>query len=94
MRNLVWSNTFVRACKRVAKRKPGFQTKIERSLALLTEDPYHPSLHSHKLKGELAGVWACTVDFNHRILYEFVNNPESGVEEIYLLTIGTHEEVY
>jgi mRNA-degrading endonuclease YafQ of YafQ-DinJ toxin-antitoxin module len=51
-------------------------------------------LRSHKLKGELEGVWACAVSYEHRILFEFVQNPETGEEEILLLTIGTHEEVY
>jgi len=51
-------------------------------------------LHSHKLKGELAGAWACTVDYDNRILFEFVENPQPGDEEILLLTMGTHDEVY
>jgi mRNA-degrading endonuclease YafQ of YafQ-DinJ toxin-antitoxin module len=51
-------------------------------------------LHSHKLKGELAGAWACTVDYDKRILFEFSQKPESGEEEILLLTMGTHDEVY
>jgi mRNA-degrading endonuclease YafQ of YafQ-DinJ toxin-antitoxin module len=68
--------------------------RIERTLKQLAEDPFHPTLHSHKLKGELAGAWACTVDYDNRVLFEFVRNPESGEEEILLLTIGTHDEVY
>ena len=32
--------------------------------------------------------------YDNRILFEFVQNPESGEEEILLLTMGTHEEVY
>jgi mRNA-degrading endonuclease YafQ of YafQ-DinJ toxin-antitoxin module len=46
------------------------------------------------LKGELSGVWACTVDYDNRILFEFVKNPDAGNEEILLLTLGTHDEVY
>jgi len=51
-------------------------------------------LRTHRLKGELAGVWACTVDYRNRLLFEIVRNPSSGAEEILLLTMGTHEEVY
>jgi mRNA-degrading endonuclease YafQ of YafQ-DinJ toxin-antitoxin module len=68
--------------------------RVERTLKQLAEDPFHPTLHSHKLKGELAGAWACTVDYDNRVLFEFVRNPESGEEEILLLTMGTHDEVY
>ncbi len=34
------------------------------------------------------------VDYDNRILFEFVQNSESGEEEIHLLTMGTHNEVY
>jgi mRNA-degrading endonuclease YafQ of YafQ-DinJ toxin-antitoxin module len=60
----------------------------------LAEDPFYPTSRSHKLKGELAGAWACIVDYDNRILFEFVTNSESGEEEILLLTMGTNDEVY
>ncbi|MEW6447646.1 MAG: type II toxin-antitoxin system mRNA interferase toxin, RelE/StbE family [Bacillota bacterium] len=94
MRTLVWSPTFLRAFKRTVRRQPELRTRVEQTLKQLAEDPFHPALHSHKLKGELAGTWACTVDYNNRILFELVRNPESGEEEILLLTMGTHDEVY
>jgi addiction module RelE/StbE family toxin len=94
VKTLVWSSAFVRAFKRAVRRQPNLQARVERTLKQLAEDPFHPSLHSHKLKGELAGAWACTVDYDNRILFEFVRNPESGEEEILLLTMGTHDEVY
>ena len=94
MRRLVWSAAFVRAFKRAVRRRAELRAKVEGTLQQLAEDPFHPTLHSHKLKGELAGAWACTVDYDNRILFEFVQNPESGEEEIFLLTMGTHDEVY
>jgi mRNA-degrading endonuclease YafQ of YafQ-DinJ toxin-antitoxin module len=53
-----------------------------------------PSLQTHKLKGQLAGSWACTVEYDCRIVFDFVENPESGDEEILWLDIGSHDEVY
>lgn len=94
MRTLVWSGAFVRAFRRVARRQPQLRARVERTLQQLAEDPFNPVLHSHKLKGELAGTWACTVDYTYRILFELVRNPESGEEEVLLLTMGTHDEVY
>lgn len=84
----------MRAFKRAVRRQPGLQERVEGTLQQLAEDPFHPTLHSHKLKGELAGAWACTVDYDNRVLFEFVLNAESGEEEILLLTMGTHDEVY
>jgi addiction module RelE/StbE family toxin len=94
VKTLVWSSSFTRAFRRASRRQPGLRARAEHTLRQLATDPFHPSLHSHKLKGELAGVWACTVDYDNRILFEFVQNPESGEEEIHLLTMGTHDEVY
>lgn len=94
MNTLVWSAAFVRAFKRSTKRDPTLKGRVEQALRQLAEDPFHPTLHSHKLKGELAGVWACTVDYDNRILFELTANPETDEEEIYLLTMGTHDEVY
>ena len=94
MKTLVWSPAFLRAFKRVSKRQPGLRKKVESTLLRLSEDPFQPALHTHKLKGELEGVWACSVDYSKRILFEFLQNPESGEEELLLLTIGTHDEVY
>ncbi|WP_447974927.1 type II toxin-antitoxin system RelE/ParE family toxin [Nitrospira sp. Kam-Ns4a] len=82
MRSLIWSAAFVRAFKRAVHRQPDLRTRVERTLQQLAEDPFHPTLRSHKLKGELAGTWACTVDYDNRILFDFVQNPESGEEEI------------
>ena len=94
MKTLVWSAGFERACKRVVRRRPELRARVQSTLERLAENPFHPMLRSHKLKGELAGAWACTVDYDNRILFEFVYNPKSGEEEILLLTMGTHDEVY
>jgi addiction module RelE/StbE family toxin len=94
MKTLVWSNTFVRALKRLVRTRPDIQKKVERTLQVLAEDSFHPSLRSHKLKGDLEGVWARSVDFDNRILFEFVRNQVTGEEEIFLLTVGSHDEVY
>ncbi len=91
---LVWSSTFTRKLKRKLKRNPALRAEVEQILHQLTQDPFDPSLKSHKLKGELSGLWACSVQYDLRILFEFVYNDETGQKEIYLLTVGGHNEVY
>lgn len=49
-------------------------------------------LHTHKLKGDLAGSWACIVDFEYRIVFEFINDPETEEDMLLLEAVGTHEE--
>lgn len=60
----------------------------------LSESPYAAELKTHKLKGEFEGSWACSVEYDMRIVFEFVQNPQTGAEEILLIDIGTHDEVY
>ena len=94
MRTLVWSTAFSRAFKRLLRRRSELRERLERVFQLLAEDPFNRELCTHKLKGELSGVWACTVNYDYRILFDFVRNPESDEEEIFLLALGTHDEVY
>ncbi len=67
---------------------------VERTLDRLANDPFQQTLRSHKLRGELDGVWSCTIEYDLRLLFEFVVNPDTGEEEIHLLALGTHDEVY
>jgi len=84
----------VQALKRKTRGQPDLRERIGQTLRQLSEDPFHPSLRTHKLTGQLSGTWACSVSYDIRILFEFVQNPESDEEEILLLAVGTHDEVY
>jgi mRNA-degrading endonuclease YafQ of YafQ-DinJ toxin-antitoxin module len=67
---------------------------IAKTLQQLTDDVYHPSLKTHKLKGDLNGVWSCSIDYNYRILFKFLPASDGNGEEIFLLTLGNHDDVY
>ncbi|MFB2922477.1 MULTISPECIES: type II toxin-antitoxin system YafQ family toxin [Aerosakkonema] len=94
MKNLVWSSAFIRAFKRLVRQNPQLRSAIEQTLQQLAEDPFNPSLRSHKLKGDLSDRWSCSIDYSNRILFKFVTNPDSNEEEILLLTLGSHDDVY
>jgi addiction module RelE/StbE family toxin len=94
MRSLVWASTFVRAFKRIVKKHPTLQQDIEETLQLLQQNPFAPQLATHKLKGKLAGSWACTVSYDLRIVFDFVKSESQQEDDILLLEIGTHDEVY
>jgi addiction module RelE/StbE family toxin len=91
---LVWSPGFTRNLKRLQRQSPNLKPVIAQTLDQLEQDPFHPSLHTHKLKGSLADRYACLVSYSDRIVFRFVQNPESGEDEIFLLAIGSHDEVY
>jgi mRNA-degrading endonuclease YafQ of YafQ-DinJ toxin-antitoxin module len=91
-RVLLRSTAFVRAARKLLKKHPEVAPALEATLAALAEDAFQASLKTHKLKGELAGSWACSVAYDLRIVFEFVQH--EGAEAILLQTVGTHDEVY
>jgi len=94
MRTLIWSKTFIRAFKRTTKKHPGLQKDIEGILQLLVNDPFDPQLEIHKLKGKLLGSWACSAGYDLRIIFDFVRSSDQKEDDIFLIEIGTHDEVY
>jgi addiction module RelE/StbE family toxin len=94
MRMLIWGKTFVRAFKRTIKKHPNLRVDIEETLKMLAEDPFAPQLETHKLKGKLSGSWACSAGYDLRIIFDFVKSPRQQEDDIFLLEIGTHDEVY
>ncbi|MGK7946263.1 MAG: type II toxin-antitoxin system YafQ family toxin [Microcystaceae cyanobacterium] len=94
MRELVWTANFTRQLKRLVRQNPQIKKTVEQTLERLTNDPFDPSLKTHKLKGQLANKWSCSIDYSNRIVFQFMDNPERKTEEIVLLAIGSHDAVY
>ena len=94
MRNLIWGKTFIRAYKRTVGKHPELEDSIVETLHALVEDPFHPSLETHKLRGKLAGSWACSAGYDLRIVFDLCSPGRGGGKDILLIDIGTHDEVY
>ena len=92
--NLITSSAFKRALKATVRKHPQLKERIAEKLELLESDPFNPIFRTHKLKGDLEGTWSCSVDYDCRIVFEFASNEDPGEEEILLITIGSHDEVY
>ena len=87
MRMLIWSNTFLRAFKRLMRKQPNLRKEVEGALRLLVQDPFDPQLETHKLKGKLSGSWACKVGYDLRIVFDFVKSENQKEDEIFLIEI-------
>jgi mRNA interferase YafQ len=61
---------------------------LRAALRRFNSDPRDPLLRTHKLKGELRGYRAFTVDDDLRVLFRWEG------EEAFLVHLGTHDEVY
>ncbi len=91
-RLLLQSTAFVRAARRLVKKHPEAGPSFQAALESLAEDASNAALKSPKLKGDLAGSWACSAGYDLRIVFEFVQH--EGAEAILLKTVGTPDEVY
>lgn len=56
---IAWTPQSLRCFKRIIRKRPDFRQLIEKTVRQLAEDPFHPSLHTHKLKGDLSNIWSC-----------------------------------
>jgi addiction module RelE/StbE family toxin len=74
--------------KKIKQKQPLFFKKIQKQLKIFKENPKHPSLHTHKLKGNLSNTWSISTEGNVRFIYTIVDN------KAIFFKIGSHDEVY
>lgn len=86
--NIYPSKGFLRAYKKIIKRKPNLKEKIKSKTKLFELNPLHPSLKLHKLRGKQIDNWSISVEEDLRLIFTYV--PDG----IILIDIGKHEEVY
>ena len=91
-RLIIRSSPFIQAAKRIVKRNPATADGLRFALEKLAEEAFQPGLRTHKLKGDLKGLWACSAGYDLRIVFTF--DQHEGEEVILLRTVGTHDEVY
>ena len=66
-----------------------FRDIIKTKLEMLKNDP-RGQLNAHKLKGKLAGKWACYLGYDLRLVYEI----DDENREIVVTAVGSHKEAY
>ena len=94
MRELVLTPKFKRVFRKFVKRNKKLQKHIEETLEYMQKDVFAAHLGTHKLDGELLGLYACVCGYDCRIVFSVERNKEISNEVIVLLDIGTHDEVY
>ncbi len=87
---LIYPESYIRRARKFIKRHPELLGQYRKTLELLEINPQHPSLRLHPLKGRLAGLHSVSINISYRISLELVISDQ----EIILVNIGTHDEVY
>jgi len=73
--------------KRAYKKLPAhIQDDFDEKIAIFLQNPDHPSLKTHKLKGRLQTCLSFRLRDGYRVLFEF---PSLGVVD--LLDVGSHD---
>ena len=83
---LSFSNKFQRQVTKLSNGNLQLKNQIKKTVILLSKDINYPSLRLHKLSGEK--FWSVSVNKSIRIIIRWNEG------KLYLLRIGTHEEVY
>ncbi len=88
--SLVWTNTFTRIARKFLRRHPDLAGLFEDVLTQLERDPNSARLRLHSLKGKHRDKHSVSLTYSYRIVISLqIEN-----EEITLLDVGSHDEVY
>ena len=72
--------------KKFSRLPPNTREMATRKILLFENNPLHPSLNTHKLKGELAAFWSFYITRDFRVLFRFLKN-----NEVVYYDIDTHD---
>lgn len=87
---LVFTESYIKRVKRFAKRHPELKSQYEKTLLLLEQNPFHPSLRLHALTGRLTGLYSVSINLNYRLTLELLIHDE----RIIPINVGSHEDLY
>jgi addiction module RelE/StbE family toxin len=90
MYSLIRSDKFLKKADKFFKKHPELRDKFKRVVLKLIQNPFDLSLKTHKLRGDLRDFYACSLNYEYRVILTIVVTDR----EIVLVDIGTHDEVY
>jgi addiction module RelE/StbE family toxin len=82
IRQIHFSPHFFRSFNKLPK---SIQELSKKKDEVFRRNPFDARLRTHKLKGELAGVWAYSINYEYRVLFRFIEP-----DQVLYYDIGTH----
>ena len=89
MIKIAYSPAFVRAYKKQIKNQTAIQELFSEKIALFLQDPYHPQLRTHQLRGILKDFYSFSIYYDLRVVFY-----SASYDEVISENIGSHDEVY
>jgi addiction module RelE/StbE family toxin len=90
MFEIIRDDRFIKTAKKFLKKHPDLVNKFKQIVQKLENDPFEPSLKLHKLQGNLEKFHAVRLTYEYRIVLVL----QIVDEQIVLVDIGTHDDVY
>ncbi len=88
MPKLFYSKRFEKNLARFLNKYPELESVVKEKLQTLSSNPKNSSLKTHKLTGKLKNFYSIYVTYEYRLVFYLNKN------NIYLVAMGTHDEVY
>lgn len=89
MIKITWDQGLKRIYKKKVKNNDELKKKFWDAMDLFSKNLFNPRLRTHKLTGKLEGLWALSIDYDCRVIFQFIDK-----NEVLLIDIGGHDEVY
>lgn len=74
--------------KQYKRLPPKLREQFKKRLKVFRQDPAHPLLRNHPLKGQYFGYWSINISGDVRAIYR------QREDEIIFVLIGTHSKLY
>ena len=83
MIQVVYTPGFIRQYNKLSK---PLREEVREKISLFQQDPQHPFLKTHKLKGKMRHQWSFSVNYKYRIVFEY-----DSKTVVALLFVGNHD---
>ena len=89
MTKVIWDQGFKKIYQKKVKNDLDLKKRFWTMMRLFSQNPFDRRLRTHKLTGKLEGLWAFSVAYECRVIFKFL-----GEDEVLLVDVGSHDEVY
>jgi len=87
---LVRDDKYIKIERKFFKNHSNLISKYASVLKKLQKNHFDESLDTHKLGGKMNGLYSCSLNYQYRIILSIV----VVEDKLYIVDVGTHEEVY
>ncbi|MFT4533298.1 MAG: mRNA-degrading endonuclease YafQ of YafQ-DinJ toxin-antitoxin module [Saprospiraceae bacterium] len=87
MPSILTTERYERSLAKFKKLHPEMREKYIKTLRLLGENPYHPALRLHKMKGKFEEYYSVSLNMKYRMMLDFIIKDD----QVILINIGGHE---